>query len=159
MTDTLYKLKEKLRKQVLDARFKLSPEERKAKSRTIEDRLFSLPEFRAASTILFFASFRSEVESEAMIRRAVTTLARQPSLRRLPLLEQGLELLARVAERELERARNGIETSFYDALQDSHIAPVLSREGVTQDPWGLMHPRAWEPGPAPADPFTVARIR
>ncbi len=71
MTDTLYKLKEKLRKQVLDARFKLSPEERKGKSRKIEDRLFSLPEFRAASTILFFASFRSEVETEAMIRRAL----------------------------------------------------------------------------------------
>lgn len=71
MADTLHKLKEKLRKQVLDARFKLPPEERKGKSRKIEDRLFSLPEFRAASTILFFASFRSEVETEAMIRRAL----------------------------------------------------------------------------------------
>ena len=30
--------------------------------------------------------------------------------------------------------------SIYDALQDSHLAPVLSREGVTRDPWGLMHP-------------------
>jgi hypothetical protein len=30
--------------------------------------------------------------------------------------------------------------SIYDALQDSQIAPVLSREGVTRDPWGLMHP-------------------
>ncbi len=71
MADTLYKLKEKLRKRVLDARFKLSPEERKGKSRKIEDRLFSLPEFRAASMILFFASFRSEVETGAMIRRAL----------------------------------------------------------------------------------------
>jgi hypothetical protein len=30
--------------------------------------------------------------------------------------------------------------SIYDALQDSQLAPVLSREGVTRDPWGLMHP-------------------
>jgi hypothetical protein len=31
--------------------------------------------------------------------------------------------------------------SIYDALQDSRIAPVLSREGVTRNPWSLMHPR------------------
>jgi hypothetical protein len=30
--------------------------------------------------------------------------------------------------------------SIYDALQDSQIAPLLSREGVTPNPWGLMHP-------------------
>jgi len=30
--------------------------------------------------------------------------------------------------------------SIYDALQDARIAPVLSREGVTRDPWSLMHP-------------------
>jgi hypothetical protein len=30
--------------------------------------------------------------------------------------------------------------SIYDALQDARIAPVLSREGVTRDPWALMHP-------------------
>jgi hypothetical protein len=32
--------------------------------------------------------------------------------------------------------------SIYDALQDSQVAPVLSREGVTHDPWALMHPFA-----------------
>ena len=35
----------------------------------------------------------------------------------------------------------GRPLSIYDALQDSQVAPVLSREGVTPDPWGLMHPR------------------
>jgi hypothetical protein len=35
---------------------------------------------------------------------------------------------------------DGRPTSIYDALQDSDVAPVLSREGVTRDPWGLMHP-------------------
>lgn len=35
----------------------------------------------------------------------------------------------------------GRPRSIYDALQDSQIAPVLSREGVTRDAWGLMHPR------------------
>lgn len=47
-------------------------EQRTAKSREIEERLFSLPEFKAASTVLFFASFRSEVDTAQMIRRALT---------------------------------------------------------------------------------------
>lgn len=64
-------LKKDLRKQVLDSRFKLSPDDRRAKSRKIEERLFSLPEFRDASTVLFYASFRSEVETWQMIRRAL----------------------------------------------------------------------------------------
>lgn len=34
----------------------------------------------------------------------------------------------------------GRPRSIYDALQDSQVAPVLSREGVTPNPWGLMHP-------------------
>ncbi len=35
---------------------------------------------------------------------------------------------------------DGQPRSIYDALQDSQVASVLSREGVTRDPWGLMHP-------------------
>ena len=64
-------MKKTLRKQVLESRFKLSPDDRRAKSRKIEERLFALPEFRAASTVLFYASFRSEVETGQMIRRAL----------------------------------------------------------------------------------------
>ena len=37
---------------------------------------------------------------------------------------------------------DGRPRSIYDALQDSRVAPVLSREGVTRDAWGLMHPHA-----------------
>jgi len=64
-------LKNELRQRVLDARFRLLPEERKAKSREIEKRLFGLPEFQAARTVMFFASFRSEVETHHMVRRAL----------------------------------------------------------------------------------------
>jgi hypothetical protein len=41
----------------------------------------------------------------------------------------------------------GVARSIYDALQDSSLSSVLSREGVTRDPWGLMHPRAAMPTP------------
>lgn len=64
-------MKKILRNQVLDSRSALSSEERKGKSREIERRLFSLPEFQESRTILFFASFRSEVETGDMIRRAL----------------------------------------------------------------------------------------
>ncbi len=66
------KLKKTLRKKVLAARDKLLPGQRLAKSREIEERLFSLPEFKAARVVLFFASFRSEVDTGPMIRRALT---------------------------------------------------------------------------------------
>jgi 5-formyltetrahydrofolate cyclo-ligase len=65
------KLKDKLRKQVLNARFNLTPELRRAASAEIEARLFGLPEFRAASMVMFYASFQSEVETHHMIRRAL----------------------------------------------------------------------------------------
>lgn len=64
-------LKNELRKQVLAARDGLMPEERKKKSRDIETRFFALHEYRIASSVLFYASFRSEVETHAMIRRAL----------------------------------------------------------------------------------------
>jgi len=64
-------LKTDLRQQVLEARFKLTPDERKARSSEIEKKLFGLPEFRSASAVMFYASFRSEVETHDMIRRAL----------------------------------------------------------------------------------------
>ena len=64
-------MKNKLRKEILDHRFNLAPSERKRKSREIESRLFSMPEFRDATVIMFFASIQSEVETHAMIRHAL----------------------------------------------------------------------------------------
>jgi 5-formyltetrahydrofolate cyclo-ligase len=64
-------LKKEIRKKVLAARDSLLPEQRTAKSREIEERLFSRPEFKAARIVLFFASFRSEVDTGPMIRRAL----------------------------------------------------------------------------------------
>ncbi|MCK9418141.1 MAG: 5-formyltetrahydrofolate cyclo-ligase [Nitrospirae bacterium] len=65
-------MKKEIRKKVLAARDSLSPEKRTAKSREIEERLFSLSEFKSARIVLFFASFRSEVDTGPMIRRALT---------------------------------------------------------------------------------------
>lgn len=64
-------MKSSLRKRILEARDRLSPDEQRTKSVDIENRLFALPEVVSASTILFFASFRSEVQTHSMIRKAL----------------------------------------------------------------------------------------
>jgi len=66
-------LKKEIRKKVLAVRDGMLPGQRAAKSREIEERLFSLPEIKSARTIMFFASFRSEVETAPMIRRALAS--------------------------------------------------------------------------------------
>lgn len=40
---------------------------------------------------------------------------------------------------------DGRPRSIYEALQDPSIASLLSREGVTRNAWGLMHPHAAMP--------------
>ncbi|HEX9021207.1 MAG TPA: 5-formyltetrahydrofolate cyclo-ligase [Nitrospirota bacterium] len=64
-------MKKEIRKKTLQARDSLPPGQRSLKSRQIEERLFSLPEYKAAHSVLFFASFRSEVDTLPMIRRAL----------------------------------------------------------------------------------------
>jgi 5-formyltetrahydrofolate cyclo-ligase len=81
-------VKDSLRKKILDARFALTPEERRAKSREIEQKVFGLPEFRNAARVMFYASFQSEVETHSMIRRA--------------LAEGKLVVLPKVKGKELE---------------------------------------------------------
>jgi 5-formyltetrahydrofolate cyclo-ligase len=66
-------LKKEIRKKVLADRDSMPPSQRSAKSREIEERLFTLPEFKSARVIMFFASFRSEVDTIPMIRRALAS--------------------------------------------------------------------------------------
>ncbi|MCK4802196.1 5-formyltetrahydrofolate cyclo-ligase, partial [bacterium] len=55
----------------LKKRNNLSRDEIKSKSEKIEKELFSLPEFQRAKTVMFYVSFRSEVETEKMTRNAL----------------------------------------------------------------------------------------
>ena len=50
----------------------------------------------------------------------------------------------------------GVARSIYDALQDSSLASALSREGVTRDAWGLMHPHPTMPTLALAGTLKLA---
>lgn len=63
--------KRKIRQEFLKKRNNLSQDEIKSKSEKIEKELFSLPEFQRAKTVMFYVSFRSEVETEKMTRNAL----------------------------------------------------------------------------------------
>lgn len=67
----IHKKKKELRKMVQELRDNLPIEERDRMSARIADNLWSLPEFISAQNVLFFVSFRSEVNTVPMIQRAI----------------------------------------------------------------------------------------
>ncbi len=65
-------IKAKLRREILARRDALPQEDRRSRSASIAGALFALPEYRAAGTVLFYVSFRSEVSTRRMIEQAVS---------------------------------------------------------------------------------------
>lgn len=63
--------KANVRKAVLRKRDAIPPEVRRMKSRLIGDRLESLEEIKNSQILLFFASFRTEVDTMEMIRKSL----------------------------------------------------------------------------------------
>src|SRR4030042_2595848 len=64
-------MKRIIRKEILGKRDSIPPSERKKKDILIQQRLFGLPEFRSAKAILFYASFRTEVDTTSMIEESL----------------------------------------------------------------------------------------
>ena len=62
--------KNKLRERFLEALRNQNEQNRLIKSRLIQKKLFDRPEFQAAQTILFYASFDGEVETFQMMKQA-----------------------------------------------------------------------------------------
>ena len=64
-------MKKILRKKVLKKRDSIPISERKRKDNLIGHSLFSLPEFKSAKTVLFYASFRTEVDTSGLIEESL----------------------------------------------------------------------------------------
>jgi len=64
-------VKTAIRKSILKIRDQIPLDIRDQKNLRIRETLLSLPEFLSAKTILFYASFRSEVETHSLIREAL----------------------------------------------------------------------------------------
>ena len=60
-----------IRREIIIKRNSISPDAKKIKDQAIHDRLQSLDEFNDAKTLLVYASFRSEVDTENIIRNAL----------------------------------------------------------------------------------------
>jgi len=63
--------KQEIRKRILSLRDSQTEFSAITKSELIQKRLFNLPEFKKAKTILFYVSMRSEVRTEQMIKQAL----------------------------------------------------------------------------------------
>lgn len=64
-------MKEAIRKKILIERDRIPADIKPMKDSLIKKMLFSLPEFVSARTIIFYASFRSEVETLDMIKESI----------------------------------------------------------------------------------------
>ena len=64
-------MKRIIRKEILGKRDSIPPSERKKKDILVQQRLLGLPEFRSAKAILFYASFRTEVDTTSMIEESL----------------------------------------------------------------------------------------
>ncbi|MEW5784102.1 MAG: 5-formyltetrahydrofolate cyclo-ligase [Bacillota bacterium] len=63
--------KQSVRRAVFKERDALTPEQIKAKSAAIAARLYALPAYRACQKVLFFLSFRSEVNTRPMVEESL----------------------------------------------------------------------------------------
>jgi len=73
MKESIRRQKAVIRQVILQLRDALDPQERAAHSLLIKESLFKLPQFIAARTVMFYVSFRSEVETHDMIREALAS--------------------------------------------------------------------------------------
>jgi 5-formyltetrahydrofolate cyclo-ligase len=64
-------MKKTIRDEVLEKRDRIPHAIKAEKNMLIRNSLYTLPEFLDAKTILFYASFRSEVETHSMIKQAL----------------------------------------------------------------------------------------
>jgi 5-formyltetrahydrofolate cyclo-ligase len=97
-----------LRKQLRSLRDALSPDERRERSRRIFQRLNSLPAYREACLILFYASFGSEVNTWGMMEEA-QKCGKRVALPRVNEVSGGLSALEiRDLHRDLHAGYKGI---------------------------------------------------
>jgi 5-formyltetrahydrofolate cyclo-ligase len=134
----IHKKKKELRKKVQELRDAIDPEQRKLLSARVAGNLWSVPEFAAAESILFFMSFRSEVDTVPMIRRALG----EGKVTCVPCTDDGNKSM--VASRVMDLEAD-LEVGNYDILEprEECLRPVPAGEidvvlmpGVAFDPCG-----------------------
>lgn len=112
----LKKRKKALRARALAARDEIPTAERARRSEAIAERLMGLPEVAAATTVMVFSSFGSEVETGPIIRRLTARRVRV--------------LLPRVVEREM----HAVPYAPGDRVSRASFGAEEPRDGEPADP-------------------------
>jgi 5-formyltetrahydrofolate cyclo-ligase len=100
-------VKRSIRKEAIRRRDAIPLEIKKQKETAIQERLFSLPEFLSARTVLLYASFRSEVETLSIIHSALNR-GKKVVLPRVDAVKHILKLYEISAMEELTAGYMGI---------------------------------------------------
>lgn len=111
-TDDILILKKRIREAILIQLKKQKGEDRKLRSNRIREKLFILPEFKFAETVMFYVAFNGEVETKQM-------------------LEDSIKAGKRTA---VPVVRPGTREMFATVVQDLN-------EGLEKGPFGIMQPR------------------
>ena len=113
-------LKEKplIRSKVLSRRDSLISDIRDAKDKSIRNRLLALPEFITARTVLFYASFKSEVDTFDLLKKSILN-KKTVVLPKVDLRTGGLELYAIRSTDDLAPGYFGIPEP--PAIEGRHI--------------------------------------
>lgn len=132
---SLFNEKRLMRKEVLSRRDAISEELRNAKDRAIGERLAELTEFHTSRTILFYASFRSEVDTLTLLRQSLAEGKRAV----LPKVDRASGLLALYEIKSMEELVPGYlgipepqlseERSVDIAAVDVVIVPGVAFDG------------------------------
>lgn len=110
-------VKKMIRRQVLARRDALSEEAINEKSRAIQRRLLSLPEFSESGRVMFFLTFGSEVQTDPMIRRAMAAGKEVAIPKTLPKEKRLVPSLLRDLEKDLAIGYYGVREPIPGALR------------------------------------------
>lgn len=130
--------KRQIRKQVLWARDALSPADRADKSRIIFTRVVQAWEYQQADTVLAYAHFRSEVQTDRLLR-AILTSGKRLVLPRVNRQRRELDLyFVTDPAQQLAAGAWGIPEPIPEYCEPAPLEEIdcVIAPGVAFDPWG-----------------------
>ncbi len=116
-------LKNAIRKEVLGKRDRIPHELKGTKDSSIKQRLLTLPEFLSARSVLFYASFRSEVETSGIIRESLS-MGKRAILPKVDKGRHGLRLYEIKSLDELVAGFMGISEPFQTEKKEIHLDKI-----------------------------------
>lgn len=129
--------KKLIRKETLIKRDSIDPEKKQEKDKLIMGRILSLPSFKKANTVLYFASFRSEVSTLQQIEEALK-MGKRIMLPKVDKIDKRLRLYEIHSIGEIKSGFMGIPEPDVSPERERDIndADLVIMPGVAFDPKG-----------------------